>query len=513
MSPAAPPRNLSRKKSSTPTIRCAIYTRKSTEEGLEQEFNTLDAQRESAEAYIVSMKHEGWTCVSRHYDDGGYTGGNIERPALKQLLQDIENGEIDCVIVYKVDRLSRSLTDFSRLMDTFDKHNVSFVSVTQQFNTTSSMGRLTLNILLSFAQFERELISERTRDKMGAARRKGKWCGGSPVFGYDLIDRKLVVNEVEARQVREIFELYLELKSTHQVLNEIEQRGYRTKVWTTRKGKLKGGTPFTKNTLLYLLRNVAYIGKVSYDNEIYAGEHEAVVSEKIFHETQLRLQHNAQLGGKREKTKSSSLLAGLVRCRACEAAMVQSTTKRGNRRYRYYVCSHAQKRGYDKCPAPTVSASELEKFVIDQIREVGRNPELREEVLRELQRQVEIRNAEQSNRQSNLEEELKALCQQLRDAAIDQRSPQRLADLNELIMKKQTEIERLKKRTSPFSEIETTDVEKLLSEFDDVWDEMTKGEQQQTLQLLVERIDYDGAQGEVTVTFSECGAALLEDAE
>ena len=197
------------------TVRCAIYTRKSTDEGLDQDFNSLDAQRESAEAYIASQRHEGWLCISERYDDGGFTGGNMERPALKRLFADVESGGIDCVVVYKVDRLSRSLLDFARMMELFDKHAVSFVSVTQQFNTTSSMGRLTLNILLSFAQFEREIISERTRDKMSAARKKGKWVGGMPVLGYD-VDRKggrLIVNEDEALKVRGIYDLYLEHKA------------------------------------------------------------------------------------------------------------------------------------------------------------------------------------------------------------------------------------------------------------------------------------------------------------
>jgi len=195
-------------------VRCAIYTRKSTEEGLEQEFNSADAQREAAESYIASMKHEGFICLEKRYDDGGFTGGNMQRPALLRLLADIERGEIDCVVVYKVDRLSRSLLDFARMMETFEKHRVSFVSVSQQFNTTHSMGRLTLNILLSFAQFEREIISERTRDKMGAARRKGKWLGGAPILGYDVVGTKLVVNEAEAVRVRRIFDIYRE----HQAL-------------------------------------------------------------------------------------------------------------------------------------------------------------------------------------------------------------------------------------------------------------------------------------------------------
>ena len=228
-----------------PTVRCAVYTRKSTEEGLEQEFNSLDAQRESAEAYIASQKGEGWQCLPGHYDDGGYTGGNMERPALKRLLADINDGKVDCIVVYKVDRLSRSLLDFVKIMETLEKHKVSFVSVTQQFNTTSSMGRLTLNILLSFAQFEREIISERTRDKVHAARRKGKWTGGRPVLGYDVDPKggKLIVNADEAARVRAIFELYLEHQSLAATVKELDARGSRNKFWITKDGKQAGGYP------------------------------------------------------------------------------------------------------------------------------------------------------------------------------------------------------------------------------------------------------------------------------
>jgi site-specific DNA recombinase len=224
-------------------VRCAIYIRKSTEEGLEQEFNTLDAQRESAEAYIKSQAHEGWLCVPDRYDDGGYTGGNMDRPAMRRLLADIQAGKIDCVVVYKVDRLSRSLLDFARMMETFDKHRVSFVCVTQQFNTANSMGRLMQNVLLSFAQFEREIISERTRDKIAAARRKGKWSGGMPVLGYDVQNpgSKLVVNESEAAQVRAIFQLYLAHEALLPVVQELGRRGWTNKIWTTRKGQQRGG--------------------------------------------------------------------------------------------------------------------------------------------------------------------------------------------------------------------------------------------------------------------------------
>jgi len=246
------------------SVRCAIYTRKSSEEGLNQEFNSLDAQREAAQAYIASQCHEGWLCLPHRYDDGGFTGANMDRPALQRLLDDIQAGKIDCVVVYKVDRLSRSLLDFARMMETFDQQRVAFVSVTQQFNTATSMGRLVLNVLLSFAQFEREIISERTRDKIAATRRKGKWSGGVPLLGYDLDLRKtrLVVNSREAVRVRAIFALYLELGGLLPVVRELKRRRWRTKRWRTRHGEVRGGRPFTKTNLHRLLTNVTYSGKV-----------------------------------------------------------------------------------------------------------------------------------------------------------------------------------------------------------------------------------------------------------
>jgi DNA invertase Pin-like site-specific DNA recombinase len=278
-------------RSSTSTLRCAIYTRKSTEEGLNQDFNTLEAQRDAAEAYIRSQLHAGWIALAERYDDGGYTGANLERPALRRLLADIAAGRIDCVMVYKVDRLSRSLLDFARLMEIFERRQVSLVSITQPLNTTSSLGRLTLNILLSFAEFERQMIADRTRDKMAAARRKGKWVGGTPVLGYDIVvgGGKLVVNPEEARCVREIFGLYLQHRSLDGVLDEMENRQWTTKRWRTRDGQEHPGRPFTRASLERLLRNVLYLGQVAHQGEVYPGEQEAIVAQPVWERVQARL--------------------------------------------------------------------------------------------------------------------------------------------------------------------------------------------------------------------------------
>src|SRR5579864_2601257 len=272
-------------------MRCAIYTRKSTEEGLEQAFNSLQAQREAAEAFIASQQTRGWVAVAERYDDGGFSGGSIERPALQQLLAAIDAGSIDCVVVYKVDRLSRSLLDFARLMERFDRRGVSFVSVTQDFNTTSSLGRLTLNILLSFAQFEREIISERTRDKLSAARRKGKWIGGWPVLGYNVDSKggRLIVNAKEATQVQEMYRIAAESETLEAALRAIQAGGFRTKVWTSRAGRRHMARPFSRMTLRLMLSNVLYTGVVNHKGTIYPGEHERVVEQELWEQVNAKL--------------------------------------------------------------------------------------------------------------------------------------------------------------------------------------------------------------------------------
>jgi site-specific DNA recombinase len=323
------------------SIRCAIYTRKSTDDGLEQEFNSLHAQREAAEAYIQSQRQSGWNIVAERYDDGGFSGANIERPALRKLLADVEAGGIDCVLVYKVDRLSRSLIDFARLMEHFEKLGVTFVSVTQDFNTTTSLGRLTLNILLSFAQFEREIISERTRDKLGAARRKGKWIGGTPVLGYDVDPKggRLRMNDVEACRVRSIFQICSEAATLDAALAKVDACGFLTKDWTSRAGRRHPGKPFSKSSLRAIVANPLYTGVVVHKGQPYAGEHTAIISRELWDAAQRTL--NAAPVRKRSKRneKQMALLTGLLRCARCGSAMTPSYTARHGRKYVYYSCA------------------------------------------------------------------------------------------------------------------------------------------------------------------------------
>jgi site-specific DNA recombinase len=344
-------------------LRCAIYTRKSTEHGLELEFNSLDAQREACEAYIKSQASQGWRALPQRYDDPAYSGGNLDRPALKKLLADIEAGRIDVVVVYKIDRLTRSLADFAKLVEAFDSRSISFVAVTQQFNTTTSMGRLTLNVLLSFAQFERELSSERVRDKIAASRRKGKWTGGTVPLGYDARDKKLIVNKTEAETVRAIFRLYIELKSFGRLVAELDRRGIVTKRRATKVPKYNGGIPFTYGPLAYLLKNRVYIGEVHHGGKWFKGEQRAILDRQIFEQVQALLKTNAN-GSKVKHFQSGALLQGKLYDDRGNLMGPSFSSKNGVR-YRFYVSS-ALLRGR-KAAAGSVSripAAEIESAVI-----------------------------------------------------------------------------------------------------------------------------------------------------
>ena len=438
------------------SIRCAIYTRKSSDEGLDQEFNSLDAQRESAEAFIASQKAEGWTCVPDRYDDGGFSGGSMERPALDRLLRDNEAGKVDCVVVYKVDRLSRSLMDFARIMEAFDRKGVSFVSVTQQFNTTSSMGRLTLNILLSFAQFEREIIGERIRDRIAAQKRKGKWAGGVPVLGYD-VDRsgpspRLVVNEAEAARVRQIFALYLEKGSLLPVVTDLARRQWANKSRVTKKGKALGGRPFDKSSLHQTLTNPIYIGKIVHRSAVYDGEYAAIIDVDTLERVQALLKTNGRTGGAEVRNRYGALLRGLLRCKCCERAMTLTFAGGGKcRSYRCYRCVKAIKSGSEVCPSGTIPAAEFERLVVDEVRALAADRPLIAHILAEAER----------------------------------RSPHIGARL--------TAIGR--------DTITRAEAEAAFADFDVLWQNLIPREQARLLRLLISTVEYDAGTGTVAVTF------------
>ena len=501
-------------------VRCAIYTRKSTEEGLDQEFNSLDAQREAAEAYIASQKHEGWTCLPDRYDDGGFSGGSMDRPALRRLLTDVEAGGVDAVVVYKVDRLSRSLLDFSRIIGTLDEHGVSFVSVTQQFNTTTSMGRLTLNILLSFAQFERETIAERTRDKMSAARRKGKWIGGSPLLGYDLDPNgtRLLVNEAEAVQVRGIFDLYLETESLLETARELSRRGLTAKRWVTRAGPERGGKPFTKGTLFALLINATYTGHVDFRGTVYPGEHAGIVDEAVWQRVQRLLQRNGRAGGQAVRNKHGALLSGLLRCAPCDSAMSHTYSQKGERRYRYYVCGHAQRDGWENCPTKSIPAQEIERFVVDRIRAIGTDPKLTVEVLAKVRSQTQVHADALARERVGIERDLSRWAAEIKDLVGSLPRPNgkqsvataRLVELQELAAQAEARLAEIPPAEST-DEGSEDDLVAALRKFDPVWETLAPREQARIVHLLVEQVVYDGAKGTVAVTFRPGGIRALTE--
>ena len=350
-------------------LRCAVYTRKSSDEGLEQEFNSLDAQREACEAFIRSQRQEGWVCLTDAYDDGGISGATMDRPALQRLLADIRTGKVDVVVVYKVDRLTRSLSDFARMVEIFDARGVSFVSVTQQFNTTTSMGRLTLNVLLSFAQFEREVTGERIRDKIAASKKKGMWMGGTVPLGYYAKDRKLVVNEAEAETVRMIFRRYAELGSVRALKVELDGRGIVSKVRICVNGRRFGGNPMARGALYAMLQNPIYRGEIRHKNARYPGQHAAIIEPELWAKVQERLANNTVERRHGSHSGSASLLAGLLFDDQGHR-MIPTHSRKGDRRYRYYVSKPliTQDAGKDQ-RGRRIPAGDIERIVVNRLRQ------------------------------------------------------------------------------------------------------------------------------------------------
>ncbi|MCP4006265.1 MAG: recombinase family protein, partial [bacterium] len=376
-----------------PAVRCAIYTRKSTNEGLDQAFNSLHNQRDAGESYVASQRHENWTVLTDQYDDGGFSGGNTERPALKRLLTDAEAGRIDIIVVYKLDRLSRSLLDFLNLHRSLEALGVQIVSVTEPIDTRTPIGRAFVNILVSFGQMEREVAGERTSHKIQAARRRGRWTGGHPPLGYDTVPEggRIVVNKVEAEQVKAIFQLYAETPSLVEVAQELNRRGWRTKAWTAKTKRPCGGKKWNNASVRNLLRNPLYIGKQKLGEETFNGDHESIVTKKLFDQVQRLLTANRTSGGAGARNRHGFLLRGLLRCSACNASMVPTPTSKGARLYRYYTCRAAQKNGHATCPTRSVNADKVEAFVVDQIRRIGADPELQHETFRQAVAEVKAK--------------------------------------------------------------------------------------------------------------------------
>jgi len=432
-------------------VRCAIYTRISVDdEHGGNGFDSIDAQREAAEAYITSQKNEGWVCLPTRYEDRGISGATSDRPSLQQLLADVEAGMVDCIVVQRVDRLSRSLLDFARIVAVLEKHDCAFVSVTQRFDTSESMGRLTLNMLLSFAQFEREMIAERTRDKMHAARRKGRWIGGTPILGYDVAPEggQLVVNEGEAERVRNIFGLYLKHGSLIPTVQALNARGWTNKRWVSKKGVERGGCAFMKNTLHGLLTNVTYTGHVKFQGELFDGEHDAIIDTNLWECVQRRLKLNGHNGAKRQRNKYGALLRGILWCAPCDKPMYHHYAQKGSRRYRYYRCTNTEKRGTATCPSGSLPAPEIERFVVDELRCIGRD-------------------------EAVVAATLKAVRAETND---------------------------------PIAE---ADLRAALASFSPLWNELTGVERAKLVRLLVDRVAYDSTAGTVALTFKSSGIKAL----
>lgn len=468
---------------------------------------------------MASQRGEGWTALPDRYDDGGHTGANTDRPAFQQLLQDIAAEKIDTVAVYKIDRLSRSLLDFARIMDVFDQHGVSFVSVTQQFNTSTPMGQLMLNILMSFAQFERETIAERTRDKMGATRRRGMWTGGRPVLGYDLQDKKLTVNEQEAEQVREIFRLYLELGSILAVAEELNRRGWRTKTVECKNGKVMQGRAWDKHSVQRLLTSPLYAGKVRYDGELHDGAHDAIIDQEVWDAVQHQLQHNTRNGGGAPGVKSGSLLQGLLRCGVCGTAMTTHAACKGNRQYRSYVCQRYQKEGSAACPGSRVPVRELEQFVVEKIKAIGKDPRLVGETAKAATKGLHAKKPEldkELRRPQKQRERLECEKSNLVGAVADggkgaEALLPRLGEVESKLQQLQRRCETAKGELAALESqvIDEGDLLQALASFDPIWDALFPREKARILHLLIERVAYDVQAGEVEISFRPGGVRML----
>jgi site-specific DNA recombinase len=424
---------------------------------------------------------------------------------------------VDCIVVTRIDRLSRSLLDFARIVDVLDRHGVSFVAVTQQFDTSTPMGKLTLNVLLSFAQFEREMIAERTREKMVAARRKGKYTGGPPPLGYDAEDGRLVVNRDEAVRVRAIFDLYLKHESLTATLAEMAERHWTTKSWTTRRGYHRKGKSFQKASLRRLLTNPIHVGKIAYQRETYDGEHEGIVDPEIWERTQQILKRNRSNGGRGVHNRYGALLKGILRCAPCDAAMVHSLTKKGGRRYRYYVCGQAQRRGWASCPTKSIPAGEIEQAIYEHIRAVGRDPVLVQETIaaarKQLADQRERLEADVNvteRRLARLREERQALLETIsQGGSVAARAAERLDQVAGEIDSETSHVSALRRQVADLSaqEIDEKDFTTVLGQLDPIWDVLVPRERTRIIHLLIKLVDFDGEK--IGITFHPSGIKTL----
>ena len=501
------------------TKRVAIYTRQSVDRSTEMELGSLQAQREAIAAYVKSQAGEGWFALPEKYDDGGFSGGTMERPAFQRMLADIRAGRIDIVACYKIDRLSRSLLDFAEIMRLFGDHGVTFVSVTQSFNTTTPMGTLTLNVLMSFAEFERQVIAERTRDKIAAMRRRGIWCGGHPLIGYDNVDGRLKVNEDEAIRVREIFALYLKLGSMSKVLVELDRRGWVNKTHVTKRGKVMRGKPFDLNALNRLLKSPLVVGRVPYRDEVHPGAHTAIVDENLWTAVQHQLATNRERAGADQRNKHGAVLRGIIHCARCGSRMINHFTTRGPKSWHFYVCPTLNNGSPKKCRGSRVPAGEIEKFVLDRIRGIARDPTIIAETILAVRAENERKKPELIGELNRIGIDLRKLDEERRNLvraisvspAAANSLGVRLGEIDERSEKlsaRESELRREVATIDMFT-VNADDVTAALSRFDPVWDQLIHQERARLLQLVIERINFDAAGGEVEIKFRDGGIEAL----
>jgi len=499
--------------------RVAIYTRQSVDRG--DQFGSTDAQREAIAAYVASQRGTGWEALVARYDDRGESGSTIERPAFQRLLADVDAGGVDIVAVYKTDRLSRSLLDFTQLMRRFEERGVEFVSVTQQFSTSTSVGRMTLNLLATFAQFERETISERTRDKIAATRRRGLWTGGRPVLGYDAVDGRLVVNADEAERVRATFSLYLERGSLLRVAEALRARGWANKTWTNRAGALVPGLAFNKLGVGRLLTNVLYRGRITLGDEVFDGAHEAIVDQPTWDAVQSLLARHGLPDARGGRNRWGVLLRGLLRCAVCDSAMPHHFASRGGRKYSSYVCARYAKQGAAACPGSRVAVGEIEMFVVERVQAIGRDPTL-------LQATIDAAKARLVARAPDIDAEVARIQVDLDRATAERRnlvaaigagtgsSPalaERLAQVDDAVAGLSARRDELQteRRALDGAVVDESDLRGELQAFAPLWAELTSRERARVLALLIERVTFDGRNDEISITFRPNGLRGLAE--
>lgn len=508
-----------------PVRRCAIYTRKSTVADVEQTFNSLQAQREACESYVAAQRSSGWQPIDVHYDDNGFSGSNTDRPAFARLLTDIDAGKIDTVVVYKVDRLSRSLLDFATLMDRFSKASVDFVSVTQNFSTADAIGRLTLNMLMSFAEFEREMIGERTRDKCAAARRKGRWTGGPVSLGYQTVEKKLVVDELEAVVVREIFDAYLHRRSALAVVGALNAQGRLTKRHRAESGRIREARPWTKSDVLRVLKNPLYAGYVSYGAERHEGEHAGIVDREVFECAQVLLREAAGACTAHGRNPDY-ILRSVLFCTGCGAGFTPASTRRGDREFRYYRCLTRDRRGRAACASKPLPAGAIEEYVAEQIRQATVAGNLAGDVaLAVADRVAARREALRAERRvlpgeiASLGAEGKRLAELIGAAAGRARGllEERLEEVATQMAGHESRLGDVEGEIASIdaAEVEAGWIAECLRDFDAVWDVLTSENRGRLVRAVVERVEVDEAADRIQILFADISAGTLagDDAE